>query len=84
MLQNHNHTKRCETYTGACRYGFPKQPVKQTTVRSFDYNFARDAGDEMIVGHNTEILSYFRTHHCLEIIHSEQCISYVLKYSVLL
>jgi hypothetical protein len=32
------------------------------------------------VPHNPSLLASFRAHHCLEVIHSEQCIGYVLKY----
>jgi hypothetical protein len=33
-----------------------------------------------IVAHNPRILALFRCHHCLEILHSDQAIGYVLEY----
>jgi hypothetical protein len=42
--------------------------------------FARDDQEILIVPHNPLLLASFRCHHCLEVIHSEQCIGYVLKY----
>jgi hypothetical protein len=42
--------------------------------------FARDDHEANIVPHNALLLAYFRCHHCLEVVYSEQCIGYILKY----
>jgi hypothetical protein len=49
----------------------------QTRIQCHTYLFARDAQEGNIVPHNLLLLAYFRCHHCLEVIHSEQCIGYV-------
>jgi hypothetical protein len=51
-----------------------------TRILGHNYHFARDAEEGNIVPHNPSLLASFRVHHCLEVIHSEQCIGYVLKY----
>jgi hypothetical protein len=51
-----------------------------TKIRGHNYHFARDAEKGNIMPHNPLFLASFRAHHCLELIHSEQCIAYVLKY----
>jgi hypothetical protein len=56
-FQIHNHTKRCETRNGDCRYGFPKKPNQQTTIRGHEYQFARDAEEDIIVSHNLKSLA---------------------------
>jgi hypothetical protein len=33
-----------------------------------------------MVTHNLELLTLLQCHYCLEIIHSDQCIGYILKY----
>jgi hypothetical protein len=44
------------------------------------YLFARTADACEIVPHNPVLLAQFRCHHCLEVIHSDQAIGYVLTY----
>jgi hypothetical protein len=78
--QLHTHSPRCRTATGACRYGYPHPAHEKSTIVGHSYVFARSEGEENIVPHNPEILAAFRCHHCLEVIHSDQCIGYVLKY----
>jgi hypothetical protein len=51
-----------------------------TRIRRHNYYFARDAEEGNIMPHNSLLLVSFRAHHCLEVIHLEQCIGYVLKY----
>jgi hypothetical protein len=41
---------------------------------------ARSEADQNIVPHNLDLLALLWCHHCLEIIHSDQCIGYILKY----
>jgi hypothetical protein len=78
--QIHHHSKRCRLPDGKCQFGYPQQRLDVTTIRQHKYYFASDAQEVNIVPHNTLLLAYFRCHHCLEVIHSEQCIRYVLKY----
>jgi DNA polymerase III delta prime subunit len=78
--QIHHHSKRCRLPDGKCRFGYPQPSLDVTKIRHHRYHFARDAQEANIVPHNTLLLTYFRCHHCLEVIHSEQCIGYVLKY----
>jgi hypothetical protein len=49
-------------------------------IRGHNHHFARDAEEGNIVPHNPSLLASFRLHHCLRVIHSEQCIGHVLKY----
>jgi hypothetical protein len=42
--------------------------------------FTRGENDGRIVSHNLQIFALFCCHHCLEVINSEQCVVYVLKY----
>jgi hypothetical protein len=42
--------------------------------------FARDEDSREVVPHHFYLLFQFRCHHCLEVIHSEQAIGYVMKY----
>jgi hypothetical protein len=51
-----------------------------TQEHGHNYHFAPDAEEGNIVLHNPSLLESFRAHHCLEVIHSEQCAGYVLKY----
>jgi hypothetical protein len=79
-FQIHHHCQRCRTADGKCKYGFPQELVASTTIRNHRYQFARVEGEQLIIPNNPELLAHFRSHHCLEVIHSNQCISYVLKY----
>jgi hypothetical protein len=78
--QIHHHSKRCQLPDGQCRFGYPQEVSARTRIRHHNYHFARDSEETNIVPHNPLILAYFRCHHCLEVIRSEQCIGYVLKY----
>jgi hypothetical protein len=51
-----------------------------TRISGHNYYFARGAEKGNIVPHNPSLLASFRVPHCLEVIHSEKCIRYVLKY----
>jgi hypothetical protein len=78
--QLHKHSKRCLNPDKSCRYGYPQPVAEATVIRRHQYSFARDKDEENVVPHNPEILAAFRCHHCLETIHSDQCIGYILKY----
>jgi hypothetical protein len=76
----HHHSKRCRLPNGKCRFGYPQEMAGHTRIRGRNYHFAWDAEEGNIVPHNPSLLASFRTHHCPEIIHSEQYIGYALKY----
>jgi hypothetical protein len=78
--QKHHHSRRCGVPPGPCRFGYPQPAVPRTTIRRLRYCFARDVDGGDIVPHNPFLLAHFRCHHCLEVIHSDQAIGYVLKY----
>jgi hypothetical protein len=78
--QIHHHSKRCRLPNGKCRSGYPQEMVGYTRIRGHNYYVARDAEEGNIVPHNPSLLASFQAHHCLEVIHSEQCIGYVLKH----
>jgi hypothetical protein len=78
--QMHKHSKRCWTAERSCRFGYPQPVEEQTVIRRYRYVMARDEAERNVVPHNPAILAAFRCHHCLEVIHSDQCIGYVLKY----
>jgi hypothetical protein len=80
LSQVHSHSKRCASANGRCQFGYPQTPARETCIRGHSYVFKRNPGEENIVPHNARILASFRCHHCLEVIHSDQCIGYVLKY----
>jgi hypothetical protein len=78
--QGHQHSRRCRSPEGECRFGYPQPEASRTTVRGRRFVLAREASSRNVVPHNPLLLSEFRCHHCLEVIHSEQAIGYVLKY----
>jgi hypothetical protein len=78
--QIHHHSKRCRLPNGKCRFGYPPEMARHTRICGHNYHFARDAEEGNIVPHNPSLLSSFRIHHCLEVIHSEQSIGHVLKH----
>jgi hypothetical protein len=79
-FQVHHHTRWCQIRGGKCKFGYPK-PVNHTTeIQQLHYVFCRSEVDQDIVPHNLELLTLFRCHHYLEVIHSEKCIGYILKY----
>jgi hypothetical protein len=78
--QIHHHFKRCRFPNGKCRFGHPQEMAGHRRIRGHNYHFARDAEEGNIVPHNPSLLASFRAHHCLEVIHLEQCIGYALKY----
>jgi hypothetical protein len=75
-----HHSKRCRLPNGKYQFGYPQEMAGQTRIHGHGYHFARDAEEGNIVLRNPSLLVSFRAHHCLEVIHSEQCIRYVLKY----
>jgi hypothetical protein len=77
--QIYHHFKRCRLPNGKCRFGYPQEMAGHTRMRGHNTHFARDAEKGNIVPHNLSLLASFRAHHCLEVIHSELCIGYVLK-----
>jgi hypothetical protein len=79
-FQVHHHTRRCRTSTGACKYRYPQEVNPESRIEKCKYYFARSEADRYIVPHNLELLALLRCHHCLEVIHSSQCIGYILKY----
>jgi hypothetical protein len=78
--QLHKHSKRCLNPDKSCRFGCPQSVAQETVFCRHQYLFAREKVEENVVIHNPEILAAFRCHHCLEVIHSHQCIGHVLKY----
>jgi hypothetical protein len=54
--------------------------AEHTRIRGHNYHFARDAEEGNIIPRNPSLLASFRAHACLKVIHSEQCIGYLLKY----
>jgi hypothetical protein len=78
--QIYHHFKRCRLPNGKCRFGYPQEMAGHTRIRGHNTHFTRDAEKGNIVPHNLSLLASFRAHHCLEVIHSELCIGYVLKY----
>jgi hypothetical protein len=78
--QIHNHSQRCARGKGRCKFGYPQPISSGTVLRGHQYVFERNAEEVNVVPHNPRILALFRCHHCLEVIHSDQCIGYVLKY----
>jgi hypothetical protein len=78
--QIHHHSKCCRLPNGKCRFGYPQEIAGYTRIHGHNYRVARDAEEGKFVSHNSSLLSSFRAHHCLEVIHSEQCIGYILKY----
>jgi hypothetical protein len=78
--QIHHHSKLCRLPNGKCRFGYPQETAGHTRIRGHNSHFARDAEEGNFVPRNPLLLASVRAHHCLEVIHSEQCIGYVLKY----
>jgi hypothetical protein len=58
----------------------PQTVSGETWIRNFQYFFAQSATDQNIVPVNLKRFAWSRYHHCLEVIHSDQCIGYILKY----
>jgi hypothetical protein len=79
-FQIHLHSKRCRLPNRKCRFGYLHQISDQTTIQGHTCLFARDTQEGNTVPRHPLLLAYFRCHHCLEAIHSEQYIGYVLKY----
>jgi hypothetical protein len=69
--QIHHHSSRCTLPDGSCRYGYQQPPCAETVIRRRRYQFARDEDEGWIVPHNLFLLAIFRSHQCLEVIHSE-------------
>ena len=80
MYQIHSHSSRCKTKEGKCQFNYPQPISEKTKIVNHRYIFARGENEVMIVPHNPILLTYLRSHHCLEIISSDQCIGYILKY----
>jgi hypothetical protein len=78
--QIHHHSKRCRLPSGKCRLGYPQEMTGHTRICGHNYHFAQDAEEGNIMTYNPSLLASFRAHHCLKVIHSEQCIGDVLKY----
>jgi hypothetical protein len=78
--QIHHHSKHCRLPNGKCQFGYPHDMTGHTRILDHTYHFARGAEEENIVPRNPSLLASLRAHHYLEVIHSEQCIGYVLKY----
>jgi hypothetical protein len=76
----HHHSKRCRLPNGKCRLGYSQELAGHTRTRGHNYHFARAAEEGNIVPQDSSLLASFRARHCLEVIHSEQYIGYVLKY----
>jgi hypothetical protein len=78
--QIHCHSKRCRLPDGRCRFGSPREISHQARIRRHNHQLTYDSQEVRIVRHSPLRLANFRCHHCLKVIHSEQCIGYVLKY----
>jgi hypothetical protein len=78
--QIHHHSKHRRLPNGKCRFDYPQEMSGHTRIPGHNYHFARDAEEGNIVPDNPSLLAFFRVHHCLEVIHSEQCIGHALKY----
>jgi hypothetical protein len=76
-----HHFKCCQLPNGKCRFGYPQEMAGHTRIHGHNHDFARDAEEQDIVPDNPSLLASFRAHHCVEVIHSEQWIGYVLKYA---
>jgi hypothetical protein len=75
----HKHSKRCRNSDKSCTFGYPRPVAEKTVIRHSKYVFARDEPEQNVVLHNPEILAAFRCHHCLDVVHSDHCIGYVLR-----
>ena len=80
MYQIHSHSSRCTSKDGKCQFNYPQPISEKTKIVNHRYIFARSENEVMIVPHNSLLLTYLRSHHCLEVISSDQCIGYILKY----
>jgi hypothetical protein len=78
--QIHHHSKRCRLPNGKYRFDYPQEMAGHTRIRGHNYHFSRDLEEGNIVPHNPSLLASFRAHHCLKVIHSKQCLGYILKY----
>jgi hypothetical protein len=78
--QLHIHSSRCRSASSGCKFGYPQSPSKETMIRGHTFILRRNQEEANVVPHNPTILAAFRCHHCFEVVHSEQCIGYVLKY----
>jgi hypothetical protein len=75
-----HHSKRCRLPTDGYQYGYSQKEADEATLRHWDFHFARHFEEQMIVPHNPALLAEFRCHHCLEGIHSDQCMASVVKH----
>jgi hypothetical protein len=80
QFQIHHHARRCGKSNGECKYGYSKAVIAQSRIQEFHYLLARSEAHQNIVPDNLDLLTLLRCHHCLEMIHSDQCIGYILKY----
>jgi hypothetical protein len=78
--QKHECTERCRRTDRSCSLGYPQKTAPETTIRNGRVRWERGEDEVLIVTHNPTLLERFRCHHCLEVIHSNQAIGYVLKY----
>jgi hypothetical protein len=80
QFPTHHHTHRCRKSNDKCKYGYPHPLIAHNRIQEFRYLFALSDDDQNIVPRKLDLLALFRCHHCLELIHSHQCIGYILKY----
>jgi hypothetical protein len=80
QFQVHHHTRRCQIHGDECKFGYPTPVNHPTEIQHVHYLFCGSKVDRDIVTHNLKLLALFRCHHCLEVIQSEKCIGYILKY----
>jgi hypothetical protein len=59
---------------------YPQEMAGHTRIHGHNYHFARDSEEGNIMPHDPSLLALVQACHCLEVIHSEQCNGYVLKY----
>jgi hypothetical protein len=78
--QVNHHSKSCRLPDGKCQFDDPQDIYEHTRRRGHNHLFARGDEEMHFIPHDHLLLAYFRCHYVLDVIHSGQCIGYVLKY----
>lgn len=88
--QSHNHTQKCQTKTGRCKYFFPRKQCGQTRIlyecnrirgKGTFYETKRNAGDELINPYNIHILKKWRANMDIQLVNGKEGLAYyVCKY----
>jgi hypothetical protein len=77
----HHHTWHCRARNDPCREKYPQTTAFETRIHSYDYRFGRSAHAQSMMLPSFQIITLFRPHCRWGVIHSEQCIDRILKYS---